>query len=83
MLWIKTYTEKANWIVFTMRRLLEEMSSLQSEKSSYIKNSYRVSNPTSIFNTIIYVYLLLQFCIKQQHAYYTLSDPKKYFKNVV
>ncbi len=65
MLWIKTYTEKANWIVFTMHRLLEEMSSLQSEKSSYLRNSYGVSNPTSIFKAIVYVYLLLQFCIKQ------------------
>lgn len=75
MLWIKTYTEKANWIVFTIHRLPDEISSLQSEKSSYSKNSYGVSNPTSIFKNIIYVYLFLQFCIKQQQADYTWSDP--------
>lgn len=51
------------------------MSSLQSEKSSYLKNAYGVSNPASIFKTIIYVYFLFQFCIKQQQADYTWSDP--------
>lgn len=47
LLWNKTYSEKAKWIVFTT--VPEEMSSLQSEKSSYLKNAHRVSNPASIF----------------------------------